>query len=402
MTDSAHAETTTSATNTTKTNVALMARNGRITGLRHFTGPGAEVRAYRFGQWFIAGPLARLLGDAVASPRVSGAQWFCRTYGVALVRAQSARTNEGGGFLVPQEFVADFIDLRERFGVFRRNARVVRMKSATQISLRRKGGLKAYPIGAADRQMTESQARWDGIHLEAQRWGVLTKYEAELSEDSITNFGDELAGEMAYAFAQSEDECGFIGDATSRYHGIAGVIPRLVELDANVGNVAGLVEATGATWDSITREDMRAVVGRLPEYADTQDTKWYCSRKFYADVMMRIMLDASGVTAAQLESMRVKLFMGYPVEVAQVLPKQSAAAQVPCVFGDLRQAARFGDRKELTVDVTDSNRTEFEEDLLTIKGIERFDINVHDVGNASADEAKREAGPVVGLITKSS
>jgi HK97 family phage major capsid protein len=138
----------------------------------------------------------------------------------------------------------------------------------------------------------------------------------------------------------------------------------------------------------------------LPEYADTPETKWYCSRKFYANVMMRIMMEAGGVTAAQLESMRVKMFMHYPVEIAQVLPKKSAASQVPCLFGDLRQAARFGDRKELTVDVTDSNRTEFEEDLLTIRGMERFDINVHDVGNASADVDEREAGPVVGLITK--
>lgn len=50
--------------------------------------------------------------------------------------------------------------------------------------------------------------------------------------------------------------------------------------------------------------------------------------------------------------------------------------------------------------VTESNRTEFVEDLLTIRGIARFDINVHSVGNASADEDEREAGPVVGLITR--
>jgi len=382
------------------TNVIQLARSARVVGVRNFTGAGAEVRAYRFAKWFVAGPLARMHGDkAVPMAEVTRALQFCREQGVPLERAHGVGTNEGGSFLVPDEFVADFIDLRERFGVFRRNARVVKMRSAGQNSLRRRGGLKAYPIGV-DRQMTESQARWDGIHLQAQKWGVLTRYEAELSEDSMTNFGDELAGEMAYAFAQSEDECGFIGDGTSQYHGIAGVVLRLVELDETVANVAGLVEATGATWDSITRADMLQLVERLPEYADTTETKWYCSRKFYANVMMRIMLEAGGVTAAQLESMRVKMFMHYPVEIAQVLPKKSAASQVPCLFGDLRQAARFGDRRQITVDVTDSNRTEFEDDLLTIRGTERFDINVHDVGNASADEDAREAGPIVGLITK--
>jgi hypothetical protein len=66
----------------------------------------------------------------------------------------------------------------------------------------------------------------------------------------------------------------------------------------------------------------------------------------------------------------------------------------------LRQAARFGDRRQISLDVTDSNRTEFEEDLLTITGTKGFDINVHDVGNASADADEREAVPVVGLITR--
>jgi HK97 family phage major capsid protein len=233
----------------TTANVAVLARSARIAGLRNFTGAGAEVRAYRFAQWFIAGPLARMYGDKVTPhPLVTRAEQFCRQQGVQLLRAHGARDNEAGGFLVPDEFLADFIDLRERYGVFRRNARVVKMRGASQSSLRRRGGLKAYPIGVVDRQITEPQARWDGIHLEAKKWGVLTKYEAELSEDAITNFGDELAGEMAYAFSQSEDECGFLGDATSQYHGITGVIPRLVELDDTVANVAGLVEATGSNY----------------------------------------------------------------------------------------------------------------------------------------------------------
>jgi HK97 family phage major capsid protein len=378
-------------------NVAGLARSSRVTAVRNFTGPGAEERAYRFAQWFIAGPMGRLRGDT--SSLVNCARRFCLDRGLDLERAQSESSNEAGGFLVPAEFLADFIDLRERYGVFRRNARVVKMTRQQQDSLRRKGGLKAYPIGL-ERAIAESEARWDGIHLDARKWGVLTKVEAELSEDAATNFGDELAGEMAYAFSLSEDECGFIGDGGAEFLGIAGVTTRLRSLDQDVAKIAGLVEATGATWDSITREDMVAVVGRLPEYADTPDTKWYCSRKFYTDVMLRIMLEAGGVTAAQLEGMRYKSFLTYPVEVAQVMPRKSGASQIPCLFGDLRQAARFGDRKQIAVDVTDSNRTEFEEDLLTVKGVERFDINVHDVGNASAVEDEREAGPVVGLITK--
>jgi HK97 family phage major capsid protein len=382
-----------------RANVAELARAARVASVRNFTGPGAEVRAYRFAQWFMAGPLARL-HEGAASPLVERAERFCREQGVALERAHTASVNESGGFLVPAEFTSDFIDLRERYGVFRRNARVVRMGREDLHSLRRRGGLKAYPLGAGE-SFTESEARWDGIELHARKWGVLARYEAELSEDSITNFGDELAGEMAVAFALSEDECGFIGDGTSRYHGVAGVATRLRELDPDVANIAGLVEASGDTWDEISRADLLSVVERLPEYADTPDTRWYCSRKFWANVMLRIIYEAGGAAAAALaEGARVKYFLTYPVEIAQVMPRKSAPSQVACLLGDLRQAARFGDRKQLRLAVTESNRTEFAEDLLTIRGVSRFDVNVHDVGNASEDEDEREAGPVVGLVTQ--
>jgi HK97 family phage major capsid protein len=378
-------------------NVAELARSSRVTAVRNFTGAGAEERAYSFAQWFVAGPLAAV---RQGSAQVEGARRFCLERGLTLERAHSSRENAAGGFLVPAEFLADFIDLRERYGVFRRNARVVKMTREQQDSLRRRGGLVAYPLGV-ERSAPESEARWDGVHLDAKRWGVLTRAEAELSEDAATNFGDELAGEMAYAFARSEDECGFVGDGSSDFHGVAGVTTRLRELDAAVANVAGLVEASGDEWDGITLADMRTVVGRLPEYADTADARWYCSRRFWADVMLRLIGGAAGEAAALAADVAPrKRFLGYPVEVAQVLPRKSEASQIPCLLGDLRQAARFGDRKQVAVAVTESNRTEFAEDLLTIRGVSRFDINVHDVGDASADEDEREAGPVLGLITK--
>jgi hypothetical protein len=39
---------------------------------------------------------------------------------------------------------------------------------------------------------------------------------------------------------------------------------------------------------------------------------------------------------------------------------------------------------------------------LTLRGTQRYDINVHDVGNASATASLRQPGPIVGLITAAS
>jgi HK97 family phage major capsid protein len=372
-----------------------IARGGR---LKSFRGADAHKLAYSFGMFMLAGPMAR----AVSPELLKRAKDFCSEQGIRLSRAHSESDNESGGFLVPTEFENVMIDLREEYGVFRRHANVVPMASDAKQRPRRKGGLTAYPIGAkgGTRRITESKKAWDLVELFARKWGVLAKYEEELSEDAVISMADDLASEIAYAFSVAEDQAGFNGDGSGDYHGIVGVIPKLAGLSANVAHIAGVVVASGNSWDAITRGDFLKLIGRLPQYADTPNTRFFCSKTFWAEVMVRIILEAGGVTAAEVEGARVKSFMGYPVEISQVLPKSSAAAQVPCLLGDARKGVLFGDRRGITVKLTDSNDTDFEEDLMSIKGTERFDINVHDVGNASADAAKREPGPIVALRTQ--
>jgi HK97 family phage major capsid protein len=69
-----------------------------------------------------------------------------------------------------------------------------------------------------------------------------------------------------------------------------------------------------------------------------------------------------------------------------------SANKIGALFGDLSLAASFGDRRQTEVQISDSALNAFEQDELAIRGTERFDINVHDVGDSSA------AGPVVGLL----
>jgi HK97 family phage major capsid protein len=378
-----------------------IARGARAGRLKNFHGENAREQAYRFGMFMLAGPMARAIGEVNAGLLLR-AQEFCRTNGIVLSRAHSESDNETGGFLVPTEFENVMIDLREKFGIFRQFANVVPMTSDSKQRPRRRGGLTAYPIGAkgGTRRITESKKKWDLVELFARKWGVLAKYEDELTEDSVISFADDMAGEIAYAFTIAEDECGFLGDGSGDYHGIVGIGTKLLSLSGTVGNIAGIVVASGNNWDAITRGDLLKLIGRLPQYADTPNARLFCHKTFWSEVLVRIILEAGGTTAAEVEGARVKMFQGYQVEIAQVLPKSSASGQIPLYFGDLAKGAMLGDRRGVTVKLTDSNDTDFEEDLWTIKGTERFDINVHDVGNASATAADREAGPIVALRTQ--
>jgi HK97 family phage major capsid protein len=371
-------------------NVQLARTSSRVQ-LKAFRGEDGARQAHRFGN-FIAAALHR--HDASIQ--------FCRENGIEVRRAHSESDNETGGFLVPTEFENVMIDLRLAYGVFRPNANVVPMSGGRKERPRRKGGLTAYPIGArgTNRRLTESRQGWDLVGLDPKKWGVLAKYEEELSEDWFISTGDNFASEAAFAFAQTEDECGFIGDGSSTYHGITGVIPKLTGLHATVANIAGLQVASGNAWSEIVKEDILGVVGRLPSFArQSGQVKWYCTNEFWATVLCRIALSLGGVPMAEIQGEIRPVFLGKPVETVEVMPHTEANSQVCLLYGNLAQAAMFGDRRGVTVKMTDSNDTDFEEDLMAYKATERFDINVHDVGNASATANLRKAGPVVGLIT---
>ena len=365
----------------------VIPRYGR---LRNFHGEGAEERAYRFAQWFMAGPLGR-----------KRAADFCREQGIPVVfsRAQEESVNEKGGFLVPEEFGNDLIDLREQFGVFRRNAKIVPMVSESRTDPRRTGGLTAYFVDEGE-DGTESEKGWDRVGLRAKKLMVLGRYSSEISEDAAINMGDDLAGEIAYAFANKEDLCGFNGDGSSTYGGITGVREKLKGLSGTIANISGLKVGTGNAYSELTLADFRGVVALLPQYADTPMAKWFVHRTFYYDVMVGLLLAGGGVTAAEIEGQRTKRFLGYDVEFAQVMPKSEANSQVCALLGDLAKAASLGSRRDTTIAVSEHSR--FRSDEIELKGTERVDINVHSVGNATATAADKEAGPVVGLITAAS
>jgi hypothetical protein len=108
----------------------------RYSKLKAFKGESAEEDAYAVGKW----SQAILFGDEEARA-------WCKEHGVAITKAQSEGVNSAGGFLVPAPMMNAIIDLRETFGIFRRNTLVVPMSSDSLAWPRRTGGLTAYFVG---------------------------------------------------------------------------------------------------------------------------------------------------------------------------------------------------------------------------------------------------------------
>ncbi len=345
--------------------------------LKAYQGEHADQRAYLAGRFFLA-----TIGQD------PGSQKWCQDHGidVRFLGAMKEGSNNLGGFLVPTEVEQAIIDLREEYGVFRRESRVVPMGSDTKTQPRRKSGLTAYFVGENE-EGTESEKQWDQVELVAKKLMALARYSAELSEDAVISMGDDLTQEIAYAFAVKEDHCGFLGDGTSTYGKIVGVVNAVLAgsvVTAAAGNTA---------FETLDLTDFEACVGKLPEYPGI-NPKWYISKVGYAASMMRLIDAAGGNTSAQIEAGPTgREFLGYPVVISQVLNKTLGAdvSKPKVVFGDLRMGTTLGNRRG--VSIMQSEHRYFELDQIGIKGTERFDIAVHGRGTAT------EAGPIVVLKT---
>lgn len=365
-------------------------------GLKHITmesaGVGsvkeAELKAMRFGRFLFAGLFRHQ----------KSIEW-CRDNGIE-IKAVNESVNEQGGVLVVPEFSAMLIRLIEQYGVFRRSAKTEPMGSDTKFIPRRTGGVTAYWTGEGV-SITDSTPAKDNVQLVAKKLAALVIHSSEVAEDSILSIADDLAFEIGYAFAKAEDDAGFIGDGTSTYGGITGVTNKLKNLSGTIANIAGLFVGTGNAYSELTLADHINTMGLLPHYADGANCKWYCHKTYYYQVMVRVEAAAGGNTITELQrGARQPLFLGYPVEFAQSMPRTEANSQVSALFGDLNLAASFGDRRNITLFTDPYSRSA--NDQTQIRGTERIDIVVHDVGNASSSAASRVAGPVVGLITAAS
>jgi HK97 family phage major capsid protein len=339
---------------------------GRHKSLRAYTGERAEERAFAAGQ-FLAATLFK---------NAKSAEW-CRDHGMTIQASLSEQDNSLGGFLVPEEMETAIINLREVYGVCRRECKVIPMATDVKNVPRRTGGLTAYFAGD-NASMTASDKAWDNVPLTARKLYALCKYSSELAEDAIINIGDDLTDEIAYAFANKEDECGFNGTGASTYGGIVGCLNAM-----NAGSIYTAI-AGNTAFSTLDLADFEAIVGKLPQYAEA-NAKWYIHRAGYYASMARLMDAGGGATITELAGgVRQPQFLGYPVVISQVLNSTLTAQTSTNIFafGDMGQCCCLGNRRGLSVLI--SEHAYFANDQIAIRGTERFDINVHEKGTATA------------------
>lgn len=346
--------------------------------LKAFKGETAEEDAYKAGRW-----IAAALANHESSKR------WCQENGVGIQAAMGGQANELGGFTVPTELENAIITLREQYGVFRRWADVVPMSSDTKNVPKYLSGLTAYAVGEAD-TITASDMALERVELISKKWGAIGRYSSELSEDSFVSWADRLADEMAYAFANKEDDCGFMGDGTSTYHGVQGIMNR-----ATSGVHVYTAAAGNTSFVELDLADFEKCLGQLPQYAAMRRPAWFISRVGYYNSMSRLANAAGGNTNDDLGAGAGMNFLGLPVVITQVLNSTTTAqvnTNLLCV-GDLSLGSMLGDRRGMALSV--SEHVYWTTDEIGVRGTTRFAINNH-AFSATA------AGPIIILRTPGS
>ena len=348
--------------------------------------------------------MIRKVGRAVVQREMDGVEYhgfwpneeMAKEFGQVIAGFLSRKTEKGltettsGGVLVPTDLASWIIQMLGKYGKFRRNATVVPLGSESTIVPAITSDLTIYCPGEST-TITESEPTFRAISLVCRRWCALTAISSELEEDSLAGIGEIIGLSIARSIAKKEDEVGFLGDGTSTYFHMTGIIGALRAVNAVIANIAGLVVANGNTYAEIVMQNFLDVVSVLPP--DCDDTaKWFCHKRFFYRVMWPLAALAGSANIFEILSDRKdRYFLGYPVEFVHCMPFAEANNQICAILGDLQMGAYLGERRELRLDR--SNEVYFAKDAIGFRGTQRIAVNAFGVGDTS------DPGPIVGLIT---
>jgi HK97 family phage major capsid protein len=362
--------------------VEIRAIHPHHTSLRAFNdSPAAVDEAYRCGRWI----------KATIFKRDEDLRW-CREHGVE-ARALSEGVNSAGGALVPEEFAARVIRLVETYGTFPGAAENVSMSRDTMVIPKRLTGTTAYFVGEGA-SVTESEPTYGNVSLVAKKLAVGCRMSSESVEDTagVVNLADAVATEFSQSLAYKIDLCGWLGDSTSTYGGIQGIVDKI----GGSGFTASVVTAAGGntSFETLDIEDFLGALGKLPIYARA-GAAWYVSPAGYAASISRIKY-ASGGSVSEIGGDAGETFLGYPVRMVHVMNSTlgADASKIKVLFGNMGLSSIYARRRDFSVRLFD--QVYATTDQLLLQGTMRFDINHHSLGSTS------EVGPVVALKTAAS
>lgn len=331
---------------------------------RAFPGSGPEVRAQyqRAFNWI----LSTIYENEKAT------EW-CKQHGVPLTKQARTSVDSQGGFLVQADLSDAILDIRDRYGAFRRRARIVPMARDNMAIPRRIGGTVAYFASA-----TSSSINVDQVQLVAKKLFALVNVSSELEDDALVDIVDFVANEIGVAFAAAEDDSAFNGDGTSAYGSMRGLASYIFD---GQHNKAKYTAASGHnTYNLLDSTDLSGLMGSVRASA-MPNAAWFCSAVCFANTFCRLATTSGILDTRTVDGISTQFFLGFPVILTQKMPQITSAltGKMMLAFGDMYAAGLLGQRSGLTM--ARSEDRYLDQDQIGIRGTERVHTVMHDVGD---------------------
>jgi HK97 family phage major capsid protein len=336
----------------------------------------------RYRGSFASAEEARATGLAILGhccKRQSALDALAKTVYAEQFKALGETTDILGGFFVQGGPLGSLIRLVEDYGVFRRNAMPYPLSRDSEPIPIRTGGLTVYCPGEG-KTITASDISVGQVLAIVKDWYTLTVISAQLEQDSAIAVAELVAQEIALAFAAKEDACGFVGDGTSTYFGILGVL-------AHGSTTNQACAATDTTFEkACVWKYLAGIIGKLNTWALVRAAYYFHRSVFWSYVVGQV--DSNGHpivkfgpsgTGEVLEvgtpgpGLRTYL-LGFPVELVDSMPTtaQTAVSTACWAFGSLWQSWLLGQRGG--VEVVQDRSVYFVTNQVAIRGGERVAI----------------------------
>ncbi len=301
--------------------------------------------------------------------------------------AQAENVNSTGGAVVPSGQVSDdLIALRDSAGITPKLCDVEEMASDTLTVPRLDSGFTATYFGD-NTAASELSAVFSSVALTAKKLGCFAKASDEFLADA-PNGADSIGADLMYRLAYGIDNAFCAGDGSSTYAGIEG----LTGLFQNVTLAGAISAASGhSALTSLDSTDLGTLVGTLLSNAyQGRGISWLMHPIVWGSLFYRL---ASGGDI--VESVNSRTYKGAPVYLSAAMPSGASTlgGKLVCCVGNFSEAATLGLRWQIKIFASSERFAEFDETMWL--ATTRFDVVVHDVGNATT------AGPVVGLLAHS-
>jgi HK97 family phage major capsid protein len=332
--------------------------------------------AYSVGMWFKA-----KAGDADAK------RW-CQDHGVE-ARAQGSAGSTTGAAFVPDVLSSTVIRLVDQYSAFAQNATNVVMPSDVVLFPRRTAGASAAWIDE-NVAITPSDPTSNQVTLTAKKVTGAVVIASELLQDSIVSIADWIAAELALSLSNAVEAAAWSGNP-SNAPGVAGLVTTHTGgLLASSGATfaASLVTAAGDTPDEVTKANLLAMMGAVPQHS-RQGARWYCSPFFFASCMQNLDL-AQGGSVGLSQGMGLT-FLGSPVVLTDRLPSGSdSSGVIMALYGNMANSSYYGIRQ--AIEIASSDQVNFLSDQTVIRAVARVAINHANLGSSTV------AGPIIGLV----